>query len=124
MANMDFNELPEDTPEEVKEKMKAEIAEGGLYGDRKQELVIIGVEMKNDEVATVLDACLLTDEEMSLGPDEWAKWENPFADVMAVPEDDEMTEGDEFCELDGEEDGEEEEDEEDGLSEEGDEMEE
>lgn len=55
--------------------------ESGLpnpYGDRRQELVIIGIEMNKDKIISLLDTCLLTDAEMNLGKEEWAKFNDPF----------------------------------------------
>ena len=48
------------------------------FGDRRQELVMIGVEMDQSFVQSALDACLLTDVELSLGPNVWETWEDPF----------------------------------------------
>jgi G3E family GTPase len=50
------------------------------YGDRMQELVFIGVEMERGEIEASLNACLLTDEEMALGPAGWAQWSDPFGE--------------------------------------------
>ena len=48
------------------------------WGDRRQEIVIIGQDMNRDEITKRLDACLLTDEEMTLGEKAWAKFPDPF----------------------------------------------
>lgn len=50
----------------------------GEYGDRRQELVIIGAEMDKDAVRNAFDVCLLTDEEMISGPVGWRKLPDPF----------------------------------------------
>ena len=41
------------------------------WGDRKQELVVIGMRVDRDALAVRFNACLLTDDEMALGPDGW-----------------------------------------------------
>jgi G3E family GTPase len=41
------------------------------YGDRQQEIVIIGQELDQERVTNMLDACLITDEEMKMGPEGW-----------------------------------------------------
>jgi G3E family GTPase len=45
----------------------------------KQEFVFIGIDMKREEIVSLLDACLLTDEELGLGEDEWSKLPDPFS---------------------------------------------
>ena len=51
-----------------------------LYGDRQQELVVIGKGLDENAVRALLDDCLLRDNEMSGGPEAWAQFEDPFAD--------------------------------------------
>ncbi len=48
------------------------------YGDRKQEIVMIGVEMDEAELRAGFDRCLLSDEEMSHGAAAWKTWSDPF----------------------------------------------
>lgn len=62
--------------------MLAEIASymDGDYGDRRQELVIIGDHMDHFAIRHVLDACLLTDEELRQGPSAWQQFEDPFGE--------------------------------------------
>lgn len=43
----------------------------GGWGDRRQEMVFIGSELDAFNVQEVLDACLLTDAEMTMGVDGW-----------------------------------------------------
>ncbi len=52
----------------------------GPYGDRRQELVIIGIDLDRIGVTAALDHCLLTDEEMALGWRKWRKFPDPFAE--------------------------------------------
>lgn len=49
------------------------------FGDRRQELVIIGADMNHDMVRAVFDSCLLTEAEMSLGTQAWRKFPDPFS---------------------------------------------
>ncbi len=50
----------------------------GQYGDRRQELVFIGIELNIPAVQNQLDACLLTDAEMVQGSKKWARYRDPF----------------------------------------------
>ncbi|MCS4511719.1 zinc metallochaperone GTPase ZigA [Xylophilus ampelinus] len=47
-------------------------------GDARQELVMIGIEMDEPALRHRLDACLLTDAEMALGPYVWRGYPDPF----------------------------------------------
>ena len=49
------------------------------YGDRRQELVFIGIDMDEAGLRAALDGCLLSDEEMSLGRRGWARFGDPLA---------------------------------------------
>ena len=41
------------------------------YGDRRQELIFIGQDLKHEKIQQLLDACLFPDETMALGVDGW-----------------------------------------------------
>lgn len=63
------------------------------YGDRRQELVFIGVDLDRPLLQSVLNECLLTDEEMAAGVTSWAQYADPFpafeaAENAASTEDD------------------------------------
>jgi len=74
-AAMDHRDWPDDK-EECDEIMKLWKKP---WGDRRQEIVIIGKDMDRDKVTSKFDACLLTDEEMALDPKMWrAKFTDPF----------------------------------------------
>jgi G3E family GTPase len=48
------------------------------YGDRQQELVLIGIDMNQKALVEGFDACLLTKEELSLGMSAWQTFTDPF----------------------------------------------
>ena len=48
------------------------------WGDRRQELVLIGQHFDHAAVTALLDACLLSDAEMAAGPEQWSSYPDPF----------------------------------------------
>jgi G3E family GTPase len=48
------------------------------YGDRRQEIVVIGVDLEKDAITRIFDKCLLTNEEFLLGEEEWQSFPDPF----------------------------------------------
>ena len=48
------------------------------WGDRRQELVLIGIDMDEAGLRANLDRCLLTDKEMSRGPSGWKRLKDPL----------------------------------------------
>ena len=47
-------------------------------GDARQEIVLIGMQMDQQQLTSEFDACLLNDDEMALGPHAWQSFNNPF----------------------------------------------
>jgi G3E family GTPase len=56
------------------------------FGDRRQELVFIGVEMDRESLEANLNAALLTDQELAEGPEAWELYSNPFDALFAERE--------------------------------------
>lgn len=48
------------------------------YGDRRQELVFIGIQIDQEALSSELDQCLLTDAEMQMGEAMWKNFKDPF----------------------------------------------
>lgn len=48
------------------------------FGDRRQEIVFIGIDMDKDSLYRDLDTCLLTDQEMDQGISRWIEFPDPF----------------------------------------------
>jgi len=71
-ADVPEDEYPDDMRDELKSQMQGE------FGDRRQELVFIGIDMSESELRSKLDACLLTDDEMKQGIKKWTKYRDPF----------------------------------------------
>ena len=95
LVNLPREEWDADTPEEYA-VLQADFCEDPKIGDRRQEIVVIGMKIDKEAIEAALDHCLLSDEEMSMGPERWeAEWENPFAvEVEEEEEEEEVEEGD------------------------------
>ncbi|MEW4527658.1 zinc metallochaperone GTPase ZigA [Maioricimonas sp. JC845] len=73
-ASVPAEEWPSDE-DEIRE-IRSRFA--GEYGDRHQELVLIGQGLDQERIERILDSCLLTDLEFLQGPDAWAQFEDPL----------------------------------------------
>jgi len=69
--------LPED--EQVRSEILQKIS--GENGDRHQELVFIGQHMDKQHTTSLLDSCLLTDEEYQQGPESWKRLTDPLPPI-------------------------------------------
>jgi hypothetical protein len=77
LASMPKDQWPEEMLDDVQRVWDQEV------GDCRQEIVIIGIDMPKDEIISGFNSCLLTDEEMKLGPIEWKKFKDPFPTWLA-----------------------------------------
>ena len=57
------------------------------HGDRRQELVFIGVEMAQEVIEAELDGCLLTEAEMATGATGWNGLDDPLPEWVETEED-------------------------------------
>ncbi|NOV27944.1 GTP-binding protein [Cupriavidus necator] len=78
-AALDPAEWPADTAERA--EVEADMHDQGVpapFGDRRQELVLIGLDLDPAALQARLDACLLSDAEMAAGTQAWAGYPDPF----------------------------------------------
>jgi G3E family GTPase len=68
----------EEWPDDPARLAEIEATLQGDDGDRRQEIVLIGIDVNEAGMTARLDACLLTDEEMKLGLEGWALLPDPF----------------------------------------------
>jgi len=73
-AALEQSEWPDD--EESRRTIQARWQEP--YGDRQQELVLIGMQMDESALRAAFDACLLSEAEMVGGESDWRQWPDPF----------------------------------------------
>ncbi|WP_354685875.1 GTP-binding protein [Cupriavidus necator] len=78
-AALDPAEWPADAAEraEIEADMRVDGAPA-RFGDRRQELVLTGLDLDHAALQDRLDACLLSDAEMAAGVDAWAAYPDPF----------------------------------------------
>ena len=87
-ASIPDEDIPDDP--DVLEKLKAHWLEP--WGDRRQEIVLIGRDMDEKKLRQSLDKCLLSDSEYQEGPEKWALLEDPFPDWDSMIADSETKE--------------------------------
>eukprot|EP01127_Copromyxa_protea_P019872 TRINITY_DN653_c0_g1_i1.p1 TRINITY_DN653_c0_g1~~TRINITY_DN653_c0_g1_i1.p1 ORF type:complete len:443 (+),score=132.71 TRINITY_DN653_c0_g1_i1:1319-2647(+) len=75
------------------DRIKKDFVDG--LGDKRQEIVFIGINMDKDLILKVLNDCLLTDDELALGAEAWEEFEDPFDDWEIMFESSEDDEDDE-----------------------------
>ena len=68
---------------EVPDRLKEEWAEP--YGDRRQAIALMGIDLDVADLSARLDACLLNDSEMTVGEPGWATLVDPFPAWSAKP---------------------------------------
>jgi G3E family GTPase len=74
-----WSAVPQDTwPSDAEARAQISKACLGPFGDRRQELVLIGINMDEAALRAGFERCLLTDDEFSRGPMAWAKLRDPF----------------------------------------------
>jgi G3E family GTPase len=82
-----------DWPDEAEQRAEIATLWQEPWGDRRQELVIIGQDMDREELTVMLDACLLTEEEMGMGAERWRlEFGDPFLEWSTEPVADEEDE--------------------------------
>lgn len=68
----------------------------GEYGDRRQELVLIGIDMDETDLRRRLDGCLVSDDEFAGGEAAWRLFNDPFPAWERSAEADEAADEDEI----------------------------
>ena len=80
-AGMFWKAIPENRWPQEKESL-AYIKEKWVepFGDMRQELVFIGQGLDQEKITKLLDDCLLSESDLLLGKDHWARFPDPFPD--------------------------------------------
>jgi len=75
---------PEKRPDTLEFQAQMESVWHPVFGDRRQKLVIIGIDLDEEAMRSFFDACLLTDEELD-APETWDAMPHPFPWPEASP---------------------------------------
>jgi G3E family GTPase len=90
-AGMWYAAIPRDEwPEDEETRRVVEQVWLNGIGDRRQEIVIIGIGMERGRIEEMLNQALLTDKEMAFGSPDWAQFKDPFEYWDEVEEDAEL----------------------------------
>lgn len=79
-------------PDDLEERMAVLEMWQEPWGDRRQEIVVIGMELDKEQISAHLDACLLNDDEIAAGPEAWRHYCDPFGSWAYVDTEDTDTE--------------------------------
>lgn len=71
-------EWPFQGDEETRREIRKDFDDDPAIGDRRQELVFIGIDYDRAQIEAAMDSCLLTDAEMALGQQAWLEFDDPF----------------------------------------------
>ncbi len=77
---------PADWPEDIDSRTEILSRWQGDYGDRRQEIVVIGRNLDETALRRRFEAALLTDAEFAQGPAAWAQLPDPFPQWLAPDE--------------------------------------
>eukprot|EP01130_Rhizamoeba_saxonica_P018158 TRINITY_DN9006_c0_g1_i1.p1 TRINITY_DN9006_c0_g1~~TRINITY_DN9006_c0_g1_i1.p1 ORF type:complete len:461 (-),score=164.51 TRINITY_DN9006_c0_g1_i1:60-1442(-) len=97
-SELDEEDLPDD--EDFLNYLKEDWIEG--VGDKRQEIVFIGIDLDKDQITKELNSCLLTPEEFAAGREEWTKIKDEFPEWFFEVEIEWEDEDSEGMEVDGE----------------------
>ena len=79
MAGLWWDAVPKSQwPEDAESRYEIKNNFSGQHGDRRQEIVLIGINMDKKNLTKMLDDCLVTNEQMQLGKISWKKFKDPF----------------------------------------------
>ncbi len=75
-------------PEDPEDRARIQQNWDPLYGDRRQEIVLIGQGLSQERLSAMFDACLITEDEFAQGSDAWAEFPDPMPSWTPEEEED------------------------------------